>query len=407
LRDKTGLAGTSNHKGGFMAQWHFTPQYRDDVDDETTVSKNFARESRLLAGVFVREFFQNVLDARTTDANGNLVAPHVRIRFLDPSSLAASDLAKLLTGLHDHLTAAGHDVSLWDASRANALVLEELHTSGLVGATDNSRAKGLDERWANFWFGEGKRTKRGNSLGRAGQGKITYHLISGTQTVIALTNQHGGQSDLLFGKCIVQRTHEVGGKHYKRHGYWPRVDTHHQPLPSDSVADIADIKSTFQLTRSTETGTSWIIPYVQVDAFNKKSLIEEILRDFFFSIMAGELTVDVMGETMNQSNISEMIGKYPIDDLPPEFVGFLEEAVTLPDTDPKFITVKDDWYGTGTETAMLDTAIDETNLEKAREVLDDNGLVAVKLPIQISPLGQPKSQRSPPRLASFWQSPTI
>src|SRR5262245_9140947 len=62
-----------------MAEWHFAEQRLDDVDDETTVSKNFARESRKLAGVFVREFFQNVLDARVGSENGQRKAPHVRI----------------------------------------------------------------------------------------------------------------------------------------------------------------------------------------------------------------------------------------------------------------------------------------------------------------------------------------
>ncbi len=374
-----------------MTHWHFAEQRLDHVDDETTVSKNFARESRQLVGVFVREFFQNVLDARVNDANGKQVTPHVRIAFCDSGTgLSARALSKLHDGLHNHLIAAGHERDLWSDARANALVLEEFGTSGLIGDTTNSRAKGTDERWGNFWFGEGQRTKRGSSLGRAGQGKITYHLISGAQSVFALTNQNNGASDLLFGKCIVQQTHRVDDKDYLRHGYWPRIGERDQPLPHDDTDQISAVKSTFGLSRNGESGTSWVIPYVDIEAFNKERLIAEILRDFFFSIMAGALTVDVMGTVINESNIAETIAAYPIKDLPGGFVSFLEDAITLPDDDPAFIRVGSDWYGKGTETPMLDAAITDQDLEKARNILDQQGIVAVRIPVSISPIGREK-----------------
>ncbi|MGE0628554.1 MAG: hypothetical protein AB7O43_12080 [Hyphomicrobiaceae bacterium] len=376
-----------------MTQWHFAEQRLDHVNDETTVSKNFARESRQLAGVFVREFFQNVLDARLTDANGEPVAPHVRISLSDKASgLSPDDLKDLHAGLHGHLTAAGHEPALWNDDRAAVLVLEEFGTSGLIGDTTNSRAKGTDERWANFWFGEGQRTKRGSALGRAGQGKITYHLVSGSQSIFAISNQNGGEADLLFGKCIVQKTHNVGGKDYLRHGYWPRLGPNDQPLPCDSSAQIQSFKTTFDLQRNGQTGTSWIIPYVDTVTFSKDRLISEILRDFFFSIMAGALTVEVMGTMINQTNIRQMIETYPIKDLPPEFVHFLEEAITLPDNDPAFIRAKLGWYGDGAETPMSDAAISEDDLEAARNTLDEQGIVAVHLPLTLSPVGGGKTE---------------
>lgn len=372
-----------------MTQWHFAKQRPDDVDDETTVSKNFARESRLLSGVFVREFFQNVLDARLPDASGRLAKANVRIAFVDSAvGLSPSDLAALLPGLEDHLTAAGHEAVFRDVSRTNALVLEEFQTSGLIGQTDNSRAKGVDQRWANFWFGEGKRTKKGSSLGRAGQGKITYHLISGSCTVFALTQQAGQTDELLFGKCIVQKTHQVGGSYFKRHGYWPVTAENDQPLPSRDKALILAVKKKFGITRRGESGTSWIIPYVDPEAFKKESLISEILRDFFFSVLAGNLTLDVMGTTIDQANLTEIIEKYPISDLPSEFVHFLKEAIVLDDMDPIFIRATDNWYGAGLEAPMVDGAFEELALKRARDALDDSSLIAVKLPITVHKKGE-------------------
>lgn len=367
-----------------MVYWHFAEQRLDDVDDETTVSKNFARESRRLAGVFVREFFQNVLDART-EVDGCPSVPHVRIAFQNEASgLSVPKLNNYLDGLHAHLESAGHVSDLWEDARANVLVLEEFNTTGLIGETENSRARGPNERWANFWFGEGKRSKRGASLGRAGQGKITYHLISGTQSIFALTSQAESGNKLLFGKCIVQTTHKIGTSYFKRHGYWPEIGEGRQPLPCTRKADLQDFAEVFKLSRTDQSGTSWVIPFVDQEAFSKERLIGEVLRDFFFSIMAGELTVDVMGVRIDKSNIAETLNHYPIKDLPVNFIHFLQEAITLPDQDPSFILVGDNWYGAGTEAPMQEDSVAQADIERARAALDRSGLISVKLPVPIT-----------------------
>ena len=370
-----------------MAHWHFSEQHRDDVDDETTVSKNFERESRKQIGIFIREFFQNVLDAPFSLANGggSKKTPHVQIAIYGPANgLSIAALSNLLTGLNDHLEPAGHDSLLWNEDQTNVLVLEEFGTSGLIGDADNSRAKGKDQNWANFWFGEGKRTKRGSSLGRAGQGKITYHLISGVQTVFALTRRQGEDSDLLFGKCIVNRTHEIDGKDYKRHGYWPRTGEANQPLPTSDISDLSEFRCICQLKRQNEPGTSWVIPFVDTEAFSKEGIIGEILREFFFSIMAGRLTVEVMGELINQSTFTNVVSKFPIQDLPAGFTGFLEEVLTLPDEDESIIQAAEGWYGSSKEVPITEHAFDEGRLEDMRVALDSQQLIAVRLPVPIA-----------------------
>lgn len=368
-----------------MANWHFARQRRDDVDDETTVSKNFARESRKLVGVFVREFFQNVLDAATASE-----VPHVRVAVVDQTSgLTAAQLLAPLSGLEAHLDSAGHDPALRAAARTNALVLEEFGTTGLLGDYRDSRAKGRNQRWANFWFGEGKRTKTGNSLGRAGQGKITYHQISGVQAVFAVTHRVGDSKPVLFGKCIVQRTHELNGTHYKRHGYWPSLGTDDQPLPSDDAAEIDTFKKCFGLNRNGRTGTSWIIPFVDAAAFTKEGLIGDILRDFFFSIMAGKLTVDVFGTTINQANLPTIIAQFPASDLEPGFISFLEEAITTPHA--RHIQAADGWYGKSSEAPIAEDKFADADIERMRASLETQGLVAVRMPIPITRTnGQPE-----------------
>lgn len=370
---------------GLSGTWHFTEQSKDDVDDATVAARNFARESRKLSGIFVREFFQNVLDARITGPDDRPITPVVRISLLKVGTgLEPKVLSSVLSEAHDHLIAAGHDPARWREDNANALVLEEYHTSGLTGETENSRANGENERWANFWFGEGKRSKGGRSLGRAGQGKITYHEMSGTHSVFALTKQNGSGKEFLFGKCIVQRTHELDDMHYKRHGYWPKTREDKQPLPATSPVEISSFKKAFKLERNGEPGTSWVIPYVDPDAFSREHLIREILRDFYFSILRGDLVVEVMGIAINDSNLMNLIKEFKVEGLSAHYIEFLTEAITLPEDAPSVIHAGANWYGSGAGTPMAEDALSDENLEKAQAALERQELIAVRLPVKVT-----------------------
>lgn len=366
-----------------MSKWHFSEQNLDDVDDEDTVAKNFARESRKVSAIFVREFFQNVIDASRKKSTTK--PPHVTIALLDRDrGLVAGVLDPLLESVYPHLSAAEHPGEVKD-SQNNVLILEEFGTSGLIGDTSNSRARGPDERWANFWFGEGKRSKTGSSLGRAGQGKITYHLVSTARTVFALTKRQIHEKELLFGKCIVSKTHEIDGIHYKRHGYWPRIGDNKQPLPEESDSEVKKFRENFSLSPRNDTGTSWIIPCVDKESFSKARLIEEFLRDFYFTVLVGELTVNIMGTSINESTLLDVLKDYPIDSLPPQFSDFLLEAITLPDNAPEFLVARDGWCVGGPEVPMPEEAFDPEDLDRARGLMRAKQLIAVKLPVHIEP----------------------
>ena len=209
-------------------KWTFEQQGRMRPSGINLAEPNFTRENKNIVRLFEREFDQNVIDARADDPRqpGRKRKAYIRVKSLDLSDgLDVHLLSKIFKPLEQHLTAAGHPASDRDWKHPRVLVIEEFGTVGLTGAVDDSFAEGEDQRWANFWFGEGKRSKGGTSLGRQGQGKITYHLVSGARAVLALTRRDGDANDYMFGKCIVQKTHQIAGERYTQHGYWPKVDT--------------------------------------------------------------------------------------------------------------------------------------------------------------------------------------
>jgi hypothetical protein len=362
--------------------WTFNPQTRLGVSGENLAEPNFNREDREIENIFLREFDQNVLDARRDDpdrADGKAPA-RIKISLLTKSTgLDAKLLEEITAPLEPHLVAAGHGSDQRDHNNPVALVIEEFGTLGLTGKIDDTFADGNEQRWASFWFGEGKRIKSGKSLGRKGQGKIVYHVVSGARAVFAITRRHDESRELLFGKCIVQRTHVVNGQHYTQHGYWPKIDSANgdQPMPEEATAEIQRIKKGFSLTRQSESGTSWIVPYVPA-AFNQDALVREFIRDFYFSVMRGALTADICGVEINESTIGELLVKCGILRPSPAYFSFMEEVITRPRSE--LTDVKAGWeLGTTADESCLSAA----DLDRFREELQEGKLISLKLPIQV------------------------
>jgi hypothetical protein len=361
--------------------WTFEQQSRQRPSGENMAEPNFSRESKNIVRLFVREFFQNVIDARSDDPSqpGEKLPAYVRIRFMTKESGLDTDFIKEVSeGLEPHLIASGHISGKPDWSKCSALVLEEFHTRGLTGATNDTYAKGEDERWTNFWFGESRRSKTGTSLGRAGQGKITYHISSGTRSVFALSRRASDPTDYVFGKCIVRETHSVDGRHYTHHGYWPMVDSSHddQPMPEADPSFVERFKQAFMLERSKESGTSWVIPFVE-GQFSEHALAREFLRDFFFSVLTGGITVNADSKTIDASNLQAIFNSENFDEPSKEFFEFLVDCVTAPVT----VTAKPKW---DQGDVIAETSFDAQELEQLREDLKIGKTVGVKMPLTIT-----------------------
>src|SRR6202008_1177117 len=123
----------------------------------------------------------------------------------------------------------------------------------------------------------------------------------------------GGElGQCVFGKCIVQKSHQIGDTYYMRHGYWRHVrqELGVQPLPAIKSEFIQQFCKDFGINRKDgQLGTSWVIPF-PVESLTQEAMIRAVLVDFHFSVLKGALEVDVFGVEINQDTISDLIAKH-------------------------------------------------------------------------------------------------
>jgi len=370
-----------------MLNWDFPELAPKDQRGKTIAMNNFRGETKNFAEIFVRELMQNFLDARGTKNQGSI--PRITIRLInDSTGLDASYNKQILKNLIPHLKASYQEVKKQpnnlDFAKPEALVIEEHYTCGLTGKTNKSGAKGKDERWANFWFGEGKASKKGSELGRAGEGKITYNMASLANSLIAISTRDGEKKGHLFGKCIFPSTYEVAGVEYGRNCYWGLNDDSdpEQPIPTSDNEELENFKNAYCLERDLDQpGTSWVIPFPQI-ALSKESLIKALLKDFFFTIYSSKkVEIEICGEKITESNLIGLAKKYLAGEEPSiDFLIFLEHVHASEPED--LYHAKMDWWKDKT---LNEGSFRDNKYDEIKKKFDLGQHVGVKFPVKVYP----------------------
>ena len=374
--------------------WYCTRQALGDPDGKTIAMDSFLLEEKDFVSIVVREIIQNVLDARKIDAaSGKRKTATLKINIVDhKDGLSTDTLLDYTSQLEGHLEAANHELNYKSKDFCGALVIEEFETTGLTGTVDNSRFSDEPDyqRWNNFWHGEAKEIKAGRSLGRRGQGKITYHLASGTSTVLALSNQQDGESNLLFGKCIFRETHELDGKYYNRHAFWcaeKDASGDIQPVPIDNTETLKKFKNDFKISRGHEDGTSWVIPFIRLSEFTSDRILKEIIKEFFIAILHGDIVCDVCGTRVDASNLEDtMMSLEVFSGERLEYVKWLISGLAIK---PNQIELNSSWYA-GSEMPASEDALDDEDLEICKKLFEDGDTITFKVPIPITRSGKAK-----------------
>lgn len=368
--------------------WLPTPQRSIDPDGKTIAMDSFLLEEKAFISIVVREIVQNVLDARKIDvSSGKRKTATLKITILDENNgLSRETLDKYTAPLLGHLKAANHDAKLMSEEYCGALVIEEFETTGLIGETEDSRYNHNEEmqRWNNFWHGEAKEIKGGKSLGRRGQGKITYHLASGASTVLAVSNQEDGASDLLFGKCIFRKTHELKGKYFTRHAFWcdqKIVGSDVQPIPIGCRETLKQFKSDFKISRTSEHGTSWVIPFIPPKKFTAERILKELIREFFIAVLNADIIFDVGGKRIDASNLEEAITTYNA--FEGEHLEYVKWLITGIAKRPNEIDLENTWY-VGSDDPASEDALDDEELEECKKLFESGKTITFNVPIPIT-----------------------
>ena len=391
----------------YVTNWHKIPKQKSAEHTRDISADNFNLEGKKELRVFIREVIQNTLDARAEDREGTLKQAIIKFKVLkegEGGKLKLGTLASYSNGLEDALSASGLGPQhRTDPMRQGALIFEESNTTGLIGVTDDSDYEEEENKndkhqcWNNFWHRTGSENKGLKALGRRGQGKITYHLASGSATVFALTNQERGTQNLLMGKSRFPKSYKLDEKAYLGYAFFAKMtgdnDLDREPIPFGSDDKlVTKIKDDFDLLRDEGSGTSWVIPYINLKTFKKEEIIKAIISEFYLAFIQDDLWVSVEGQTVCEENLMELIDQYhPFENLQNEvFIKWIiNQEENLRREPSNVMRVKNDWFVDSSEPANSESFL-PGDLDALRQKFNDQDSVSLLLPIILEPKGSDK-----------------
>ena len=264
--------------------------YVDPIQEAFFSSESDDENARHL----VRESIQNSLDARrgTEPVKVRFTFGELRYEFID----------ELFAGLPEHLSAQGSGLLAPPSIHQDMrfLAIEDFGTTGLIGAPDQLEDLDNDseDNFFYFWRNVGRSGKRAGTLGKWGLGKTVFPASSRINTFFGLTRRPEDNASYLLGRCDI-KTHRLNEAQYDPYGYYAQWDND-KPMAISDPSQIATFRDAFHLARDKYApygngdtpGLSIIIPHV-VDEFNVAMLQREVIENYFWPILKGDLVIEV------------------------------------------------------------------------------------------------------------------
>ncbi|MGE0031288.1 MAG: hypothetical protein AB7O90_19410 [Hyphomicrobium sp.] len=273
----------------------------DEVEKEVTQRDQFNSDEVELVEALVREAHQNSLDALDEEQTSTV---RTRLSFHTPPPEGRRLFEILFRDLPAHLKASKVDFSGLDFSSPKFLVIEDFGTTGLKGAYDHKDA----EPFSDFWRRIGKSHKGGQQGGRWGLGKLVFSGVSRARTFFGLTvrSDDSDRQPLLMGQAVLTTHKDRNGNDLDAHGFFcePRDPDRFQ-LPIRDAALVRNFSKAAGISRTTEPGLSIAIPFIHDDISSTK-LVSQLVRNYFFPILMGQLASDVDGIDINASTFDAL-----------------------------------------------------------------------------------------------------
>lgn len=345
-----------------MPVWTFAERSENDVEQEVTEVDQFNSETVDLQETLIRESAQNSQDARVG-------TEPVRIR-IGLSSPERTYLAALTQQLEPRVRAAGFEWPKDDKPRA--IVVEDFGTKGLTGAVDDHNST---DNYRSFFFRHGGSYKSGAQNGRWGLGKLVFPMSSRARCFFGLTRREGDPRPLLLGEAVL-RTHRHDGHKYAPHGHFGRLEAG-KILPLADEATVGEFSRQFGLQRTIEPGLSVVVPW-PVQLPDTDHLIAMVARNYLWPILAGSLSVDVMGSVLDQSSIRQVASL-----LPDGMLDFAESILAADDSSLYELPAPE--QRPGGVWAHADLLVGEGEKHSLREAFAAGGLAGFRIPV---PLGR-------------------
>lgn len=353
-----------------MGHWEFNISNPSDVQQGITQRDQFDSEDVDLADALVREVIQNSSDAHDSGAP-------VKVRFAIKEANASERdrWDSLFEELRPHLSACGLDFAELSEGPLRVLVIEDFNTYGLTGSFEQKDQDNFDL----FWRVMGDSRKAGKSGGRWGLGKLVYSSSSKTRAFFGLTVRQGDQGPALMGQAVL-KPHNIGDTYYPSHGFWfeerspAPLELQLPATDSDTVQNLAALAG---VQRTLQPGLSIIIPYL-ADGVDEQQIIEGVIKNYFFPILAGKLEVEVGDCLINAETFMEVASDLNIAEESSVPFDFVEEISSRLNGEPAAVA------DTLTGSLEIDSdSFDEETVAELKERFAGGELVHVRVPMVI------------------------
>lgn len=373
--------------------WHFNEHRpRDTTHDSANDAFFTADKLANLSEALVREGIQNSLDAAARDTAG-VREVHIRINLVhDPAPPAQVWLKSAFDSSREHFAKGVHGNDVIAVGPSGYLSFEDFGTTGLTG---NVKAHRLSESannafWA-FFRAIGISAKGEDKLGRWGIGKQVFPTSSRVRAMFGITNRADTPSRVLMGAAVL-RSRTIGESDFDAHArYGLHLDDQHPILPVQDAKELDEFIFAFGLQRGNKPGLSIVVPWIDA-RITAEDLRRGVVRNFFWPLLRGELTVEIQAEG-NIWQLDAETATKQLDLLEPaeaeavrlaEWAAFAKgvEIVKL----PVAAATKPVWTSTG------DGLFPPDIIATIRTRLETTGKTGIEIPVRVRPKGGQETQ---------------
>lgn len=386
----------------------FKPNAADDQDVDPTQNAHF-QTGESLCKTSINEIGQNSRDSKSKSQKKS----SLRIYISDTSSnaLPADYLPFLSSAIPHILTESSGILNPPDFSKPmKFMVVEDFNTTGLEGDPLLGFFEKPDPNVPNnfyyFWRNVGRSGKTGHELGRFGLGKAIYSVLSKINTFYGLTIRESDRREMLMGQTIL-KTHNRHDEKMLPFGYKPYGmfgmydDETYFAKPIEDRDFIQSFKSTFKISRTSESGLSVVVPFVSED-IKAESIAYSFIEQFFFLVLKDELELIVEEGTkkfvINREKISNVLEEIDISEIEEfESAGFksqkqLGKIIDLAkwvqereESDHIFLPKIDLYYKPRWNKSIFFS--DDNLWDEIKKKFDSGERIALKVPLKYHPVG--------------------
>jgi len=383
--------------------WRFKPKTKDDMLIDPFQDEFF--KTGYVGGIahaLLRETIQNTLDAKS--GNNSQVKLELSL-FRNISIKNNENFQFFFNGLDIHLKAPNNGINDRPdpESAFDFLVIEDFNTTGLEGNPE--RAENPDdgsskENFFYFWRNYGRSGKSEKDRGRWGLGKTVFSAVSRINTFFGLTIRESDHRSLLLGQSVL-KIHRFEDKTYMPYGRFGKfrdtVGEQYFPVPFEDTTTIEKFRSVFHLKRTTEPGFSIVVPYPYQEITIEK-LTEGVIKQFFYPIMSGSLSVKIHENDrivhLDRESILTLLENYSVTleesngEKPDinliKLFHFAQEAIQL--TMDEYVVLKEP------ENLVLapywnDSLFSDIPLQELRKKFDQGSVIGFRIPVKVQRKG--------------------